>query len=96
MERAVGGGRAGGDEAALAAAEAAAEEGSGTRSFRWDCGADLREAEAALADVRNGEVPLLRAQLEGTQEALHRAERVVRTEREAKATAAARSCSTSS
>jgi len=78
-------------KAALAAAEAAAEEGQRYKEFPVGTAeADLREAEAALADVRNGEVPLLRAQLEGTQEALHRAERVVRTEREAKATAAAR------
>ena len=78
-------------KAALAAAEAAAAEGQRYKEFPVGTAeADLREAEAALADVRNGEVPLLRAQLEGTQEALHRAERVVRTEREAKATAAAR------
>ena len=76
-------------KAALAAAEAAAAEGQRYKEFPVGTAeADLREAEAALADVRNGEVPLLRAQLEGTQEALHRAERVVRTEREAKATAA--------
>ena len=53
-------------KAALAAAEAAAPHTGGAAGFPVTrAAADLREAEAALADVRNGEVPLLRRSSRG-------------------------------